>query len=85
MKGGNLEKIKLVIIRTQAAYTAVEEAILVSTEIPTSEVLFAFQCAHISQLKKITEIMQVTAPEGQRKTFAQYLRELADAEEKGGS
>lgn len=49
------------------------------------DLVFAIQCAHIEQVRKCFQALEGGVPEGERRTFAQYLRDLANAyEEKGG-
>ncbi len=47
-------------------------------EAPITDLVNAMQSAHIGHLRKILTLLQVGQSVEKQKTFAQYLRELAD-------
>ncbi len=71
----------------QAALDSSSDVALFASTIKADpkDLIFALQTAHIEQVRKCFQALEGSAPEDKRRTFAQYLRDLANAyEEKGG-
>lgn len=63
--------------------TATSEMMVMRGGIPPANTVMAMHAVHLNHLQKTYEAMQLCQPPGERVSFSDYLRKVADAQEGG--